>query len=121
MAKLFLDANYFIDFAERQKPDLLEKLVGNKLYVSALTIHILTYVYRYKIPNDKIETLIKNISLTPLNKSVLDLALDGPTGDLEDNIQLLSAAKADCDLFLTNDKKILKMKFFGKIKIVSGI
>lgn len=121
MAKIFLDANYFIDFAERQKSNLLAKLVGNKLYVSILTIHILAYIYKYKIPNKKINALIKNISLTPLNRGLLKLALDGPTNDLEDNLQLLSAAKSDCDFFLTNDKKFLKMKFFGKTRIISEL
>ena len=121
MAKIFLDTNYFIDFAERDKTDLLEKLEGNKLYISVFSVLVLAYVYKYKIPNNKIKVLIKKISLSPLNKTVLELAFDGPTDDLEDNIQLLSAAKNDCDIFLTNDKNILKMKFFGKVKIVSEL
>ena len=49
------------------------------------------------------------------------LSLDGPTKDLEDNIQLHSAAKTEADFFLTNDKKLLKMKFFGKMRIVTTI
>lgn len=43
------------------------------------------------------------------------------SNDLEDNIQLNSAIKADCNFFLTFDKKLLKMKFFGKMKIVSSL
>lgn len=121
MAKIFLDTNYFIDFAERNKTDLLEKLRGHKLCLSVFSPLILAYVYKYKIPNNEIKTLIKKIYLIPLNRSLLEFALEGPTDDLEDNIQLLSAAKANCDFFLTNDKKILKMKFFGKSKIASGI
>lgn len=121
MAKIFLDTNYFIDFAERNKIDLLGKLEGNKLYISIFSVLVLAYVYKYKIPNNKIKILITKISLSPLNKTILELAFDGPTGDLEDNIQLLSAAKSDCDIFLTNDKKILKMKFFGKAKIISEL
>lgn len=121
MAKIFLDTNYFIDFAERNKIDLLEKLEGNKVYISIFSILVLAYVYKYKIPSDKIKVLTEKISLIPLNKTVLELAFDGPTNDLEDNIQLLSAAKSDCDIFLTNDKRILKMKLFGNTKILSEL
>lgn len=121
MAKIFLDTNYFIDFAERKKTNLLEKLEGNKLCISTFSVLVLAYIYKYKIPNNKIKTLTKKIYLTPLNKAVLELAFDGPTSDLEDNIQLFSAAKSDCDIFLTNDKEILKMKFFGKAKIISEL
>ena len=55
MANLFLDANYFIDFTERQKLDLKEKLIGNKLYVSVLSVQILAYAYKYKVPNEKLK------------------------------------------------------------------
>lgn len=121
MAKIFLDTNYFIDFAERNKTNLLIKLEGNRLYISIFSVLVLAYVYKYKIPNNKIKILINKISPLPLNKSILETAIDGPTDDLEDNIQLLSAAKSDCDVFLTNDKNILKMKFFGKTKIASEL
>ena len=56
-----------------------------------------------------------------LNWNILEKALGGPTPDLEDNIQLHSCAEADCDYFLTNDKNILKMKFFGKARILSSL
>lgn len=121
MAKIFLDANYFIDLVERKKETIFEKLVGHKLCISPLSVHILVYVYKYKIPNDKLKLIIGKFLLTPLNKNILDLALEGPTIDLEDNVQLLSAAKNDCDTFLTNDKNILKMKFFGKVGIASNL
>lgn len=35
--------------------------------------------------------------------------------------QLHSAAEAECDYFLTSDKKLLAMKFFGKTRIVSTL
>jgi len=121
MANLFLDANYFIDFTERQKLDLKEKLIGNKLYVSVLSVHILAYAYKYNVPNKKLKEYLKKIFLVPFNKNLFMLSLDGPTKDLEDNIQLHSAAKTEADFFLTNDKKLLKMKFFGKMRIVTTI
>lgn len=45
--------------------------------------------------------------------------MEGPTKDLEDNIQLHSAAEAESDIFLTADKKLVDMKFFGKTQIIS--
>lgn len=55
-----------------------------------------------------------------LEKKVLKNSLEGPTLDLEDNIHLHSAAEAECDYFLTLDKKLLSMKFFGKTRIISN-
>jgi len=54
-----------------------------------------------------------------LTDKILDLALEGPVDDLEDNIQLHSASEAECDVFLTNDKRLLGIKFFGKTKTTS--
>lgn len=51
----------------------------------------------------------------------IDAVHRDPTSDLEDNIQLHSAAEADCDYFLTSDKKLLAMIYFGKTKIVSTL
>lgn len=51
------------------------------------------------------------------SEDILDKALDGPSADLEDNIQLHSAAEAEADLFLTNDEGLLNLKFFGKTEI----
>ena len=56
-----------------------------------------------------------------MNEKIVDAALTGPTVDFEDNVQLHSAAEEDCNLFLTSDKKILAMKFFGKVKIAGEI
>jgi len=43
--------------------------------------------------------------------------MTGPTDDFEDNVQLHSAVMGDCDYFLTMDKKLIKMKYFGKMRI----
>lgn len=96
MAKVFLDTNWYFDLAKRNK----EKSKLN-------------------VPDEETNRANKQFSLVPLSKEILDKALDGPTRDLEDNIQLHSAAEADCNLFLTNDKNLLKMRFFGKTEILS--
>lgn len=97
MAKIFLDTNIFIDLVEgRGNKDTAQDLDGQKIYIS-----------QFEVVN--------------LTKNIHNNSLDGPIPDLEDNIKLHSATETDCDYFLTNDEKLLKMKFFGKAKIVDKI
>ena len=119
MAKIFVDANIFIDLVEKRKKITSADLDGNKLFISPLSAHILMYVAKKGIPYRRLEETITHFGIVPLTKDILDKALEGPTKDLEDNIQLHSASEAECDLFLTEDKKLLNMKFFGKCKIIS--
>ena len=120
MAKVFLDTNYFIGLANRAPEVETEILDEQKGFISVLSCHILFYVNKITVPDVKMNSFISDFNLINLSQDILDKALVGPTKDLEDNIQLLSAAKADCDFFLTNDSKLLKMKFFGKTEIKSA-
>ncbi|MDO8429440.1 MAG: PIN domain-containing protein [Candidatus Daviesbacteria bacterium] len=119
MAKVFLDTNYFIDAIHR-KPErqILDSLEGHIICISPLSLHIYCYTYKIKIPNKKVASQKEKFQLIDFSKIVVERSLDGPTTDFEDNVQLNSAAEAECDLFLTNDKKLLNLKFFGKTKIV---
>jgi len=122
MAKVFLDANYFIDLVEERKQEVsLNKFREQQLFISSLSIHILTYIYKYKIPDKGLNVALKKFNIIDLDKQVVDKSLLGPTSDFEDNIQLHSAAEAECDLFLTEDKKLLDLKFFGKTQVVNSI
>lgn len=121
MARVFLDANVFIDLIERRKPIDRKQLSVHALFLSPLSIHILTYLYKYQVPDERLANIDKYFKLIPFNKELTIKALKGPTSDLEDNIQLHSAAEAECDLFLTSDAKLLKMKFFGKVQIAENI
>ena len=120
MAKVFLDANFYIDAVHR-KPDVNEQFLDREIYFSPLSTHILFYALKLKVPHPKIEKMSRKFETVKLNWNILEKALGGPTPDLEDNIQLHSCAEADCDYFLTNDKNILKMKFFGKARILSSL
>lgn len=120
MAKVYLDTNYFIDAVHR-KPELflLDSLEKNVVCISILSVHIYCYSYKIKIPDSRLVRQLEKFQLIFLTEEISEKALTGPTSDLEDNIQLHSAADADCDIFLTADTKLLKMKFFGKAKIAS--
>lgn len=120
MAKVFIDANFLFDISERER-DKKSQLEGHKVYISPLSFHILFYIYKYKIPSKEIIELKEEFYMADFTDKILSLALQGPSSDLEDNIQLHSAAIAECDYFLTNDKNLLKMKFFGKTAIKNRI
>lgn len=120
MARIFLDANFYIDVTKRVK-EKWEFLKEHLLFISPLSTHILFYARKLKIPDQDVNNLQEQFGIVPLTKAILDKALQGPTSDLEDNIQLHSTAEAECDIFLTEDKKLLNMKFFGKTRVVSKI
>lgn len=123
MANIFFDTNYFIKLYSRKKDYSidLKLLEDNDLFVSTLTYHIVAYTQKVKIPNQEFTDTTKAFNLVDYTGGLLANSLEGPTEDLEDNIQLHSATKSNCDYFLTFDKKLLKMKFFGKMRIVATI
>ena len=125
MAKVFLDANYFIGLANRTPEVNIETLDGYKGFVSTLSCHILFYVnkinVKINVPDVKMNSFLNDFNLTDLSQDILDRATEGPSIDLEDNIQLHSAAEAECDFFLTKDKQLLQLKFFGKTQICSNL
>lgn len=119
MAKIYLDTNFFIDIAERDK-DKVNMLEGHWVYVSVLSFHVLAYVYKLKMPSQSLQEIFKQLNAIDLSGEALAKSFLGPTEDLEDNIQLHSAAAEDCGLFLTEDKELLQMKFFGKVEITDS-
>lgn len=120
MAKVFLDTNIFIDVAQRD-PAIRESLDCLEINVSTLSIHIFCYTSKIRLPNELLEKYLDEYKITNLTKQILRKSLKGPTSDLEDNIQLHSAVEADCDYFLTNDRKLLNMSFFGKTQIIDNL
>lgn len=120
MARIFLDTNFYIDITKRAR-EKWESLRENLLFISPLSTHILFYTRKLKVPDQEVNELQKQFGIVPFTKHILDKAQEGPTADFEDNVQLHSAAEAECDTFLTSDKKLLKLKFFGKTRINSNL
>lgn len=121
MAKIFLDTNIYIDVIKKRTDAQLEDFQDQDIFISPLSVHILTYTYKYKIPNNELDVNPELFNIVSLDNDIVKNALLGPTDDFEDNVQLHSAAKAQCDLFLTKDKKLLNLKFFGKTKIIQDL
>lgn len=121
MAKVFLDANYFIDLVEERREFIIDQFKQHKLFISPLSIHIYTYTFKTKIPNPKIVKALEAFEIISINENIIYNSLSGPTSDFEDNLQLHSSASCDCDYFLTNDKSLLSLRFFGKTRITTQI
>ncbi|MBI2600984.1 hypothetical protein HYW42_03445 [Candidatus Daviesbacteria bacterium] len=117
MARVFLDTNIFIDLVEQRRSAVEENLENHDLFLSPLSIHILLYVTKKKIPYDRLTNIVARFHLISFDGDTAYRALEGPTADFEDNVQLLSGSTAECDAFLTADEKLLKLKFFGKMEI----
>lgn len=121
MAKVFLDTNYFIGLVNRASEVDTKILDKHQGFISTLSCHIMFYVNKINVPNKETNSFIEDFNLINLSQEILTRGLIGPTKDLEDNIQLHSAAESECDIFLTSDEKLLKMKFFGKVQITTTI
>jgi predicted nucleic acid-binding protein len=119
MASLFLDTNCLIDIIENRDPSLRARVEPHTVSISVLSLPILVYVGKYKIPHEKLQLIGKYFHLAPLSTQVATQSLSGPTSDYEDNIQLYTAVANKCELFLTRDKGLLKLKKFEFLKIFS--
>ena len=121
MAKIFRDANVFKNIVEKRKIPKRQSFLNHTLFISPLSIHILTYIYKYKVPDDRLKEPNGFFHLVSFDKEITIKALIGPTTDFEDNVQLHSAANTNCDIFLTSDRQLLNIKFFGKTVIASSL
>ena len=110
MAKVFLDANILVDILEKRGGFSLAQFDNQEIYASTLSIHIMFYVSKKKIPYDLIPEILLDVNLVNFTHDITKKALLGPTEDFEDNVQIHSASDAECDIFLTEDKKLLNMK-----------
>ena len=117
MAKIFLDTNKVVDILGKRDDSVVKSLENNQVFMSVLSVHIFCYAFKVGIPEERLAEQLEVFLLIGLNESVLTKAMRGPTNDLEDNIQLHNGAEAGCDIFLTSDKKLLQMKFFGMMRI----
>lgn len=121
MAKVFLDTNAFIDVIEDRDGRLIGALAGHEFYVSVLSISTWAYIYKHGVPNAKFEHLFDTFSFADATCEIVKKSFLGPTNDFEDNIQLHSAAESNCTIFVTKDKMLLKLGYFGKVRICSAL
>lgn len=122
MARIFLDSNFVIETVGLRKSEIeSENLGSHEVFISPLTIHIVCYAFKRRIPDEIISGFVNQVHVVDLARRLVELALSGPTDDFEDNIQLHSATVADADYFLTHDQELLEIGYFGKTKIVDSL
>ena len=121
MASLFLDTNIFIDIGESRESELHSRLDGNELFVSVLSIANWIYIYKHTVPSSKYSQLFEKFNLIDMTEDLVSKSLIGPTADFEDNVQLHSASEAECILFLTKDEELLKLGYFGNVRILDSL
>lgn len=120
MAKVFLDTNYILDIFMRHTRKLADA-GNNDLFCSPLSIPTISYIHKLSMPNEKLQNILKDLFIINFTDTILKKSLKGPTPDIEDNIQLHSASSSQCSYFLTRDKKLLKMHYFGQVEIVNSL
>lgn len=119
MGKIFLDVNVLIDvFLQRDKHSA-RALESHRLCTSALSFHIMAYVAKLKLPNAYLTTALSYLEVLPLDRAILRESMQGPTQDLEDNIQITSAVRAECMQFVTRDKRLLALRRIGSMQFVA--
>ncbi|HYD34801.1 MAG TPA: hypothetical protein VD999_01925 [Vitreimonas sp.] len=121
MAKIFLDANCFLRLMRGELQNAVPYLSSHKLFISTLSVHIALYVYKVNLPSQTFENFYQQFQSIDFSKELTQKALVGPTKDFEDNLQLHSAVTSRCSIFLTLDKKLLKMKSFETLNIMSPL
>ena len=121
MANIFLDTNYLIFLSGKENLPTLHALKDHTAFISTLTVHIYYYVLKIQVPDTPSLEFLREYNIVDFTHEVLERSLFGPTNDLGDNVQLHSAVRANCDYFVTQNKKLLGMKYFGKMKVVSQI
>ena len=118
MAKIYLDANTFIDLIENRR-EIKSDISEETIFISPLTVHMLCYIYKKKMPEKYVTEFLEDFIVQPFILEITMKSLEGPTDDFEDNVQLHSAVDAGASIFYTEDKKLLKMRYFGAMEIKS--
>lgn len=121
MAAIFLDVNSLIELLKLRPPSAHFNPKDHHFFASPLSFHIIAYTFKLKMSDSSLRKLANQIELIPITASITSKAMTGPTNDLDDNIQLHSASIANCDQFLTNDKNLLKLGYFGQTQIIKAI
>ncbi len=111
--KVFLDTNCIIDLIQQRDPnvDYVEKVLKYRTYpvpsISAPTVTNAYYITKYK--NQQLyQIFINKFSIIPLDENLINQAFGLNMKDFEDAIQLVSALKANCNYFITWNKKDFK-------------
>lgn len=119
--KVFLDTNILLDLLlEREGFEDSARILGLaesgkiSLYVSALTMVNVAYVYQKTVGKQAVIPNLKVISslmkVLPIDDEVIQTAIYLEGKDFEDVLQVICAARANCDVIITRNIKDFSIK-----------
>lgn len=124
--KLLIDANVLLDVLQNREPHVKDSSVIWKLceteqvkdYVSALTFANMVYIMRKELEPEKIEAILKALSLifdfADLKGIDLSKAAELKWSDFEDTLQSVTAERLGVDYIITRN-----VKDFAKSKVLA--
>jgi len=124
--KLLIDANVLLDVLQNREPHVKDSSVIWKLceteqvkgYVSALTFANMVYIMRKELEPEKIEAILKALSLifdfADLKGIDLSKAAELKWADFEDALQSVTAERLGVDYIITRN-----VKDFAKSKVLA--
>lgn len=117
MKKVFLDTNVCLDVILNREPFAFDaeqifemgKQRAIKLFVSAVSFttifYILKRMYNTKQAFTDLKEFRKFVTITNVNTTVIDLAINSNFPDFEDAVQYFSAKESELDLIITRNEK----------------
>ena len=130
--KLLLDTNILLDILQEKRPShqasfLILEGAKKHLYEVQISTQSITDAMYIAIKNGIPFDALSNLSYWMLNHVNVDGpdafhlrdALDGYSGDFEDDLQYAYALNNDCDFIITNDRKFIQRKTPGDIKMMT--
>ncbi len=124
--KIFVDTNVFLDFAlDRGYADEAEHILNLiesgqfTAYVADITLINIAYVARKQNGSNKrlLHFITKHFTVVGAENREFEQALALDNKDLEDNIQVVLAENATCQMIITNDLAFPK----EKIDVISSV
>jgi len=128
--KVFLDTNILLDVLSEERPGFEEALLilnieSLTIYAVADSIYTCKYVMRKEDNIDTLESLesmfeIVNIQDTKASTiaEAIEVCKIKNLSDLEDIAKLVTAIDLECDVFISNDKNLIKENPFENLAIL---
>lgn len=128
MNGIFIDSDIFIDLLARRQfhveaAELLTLAAERKVnaYTTPIVLANVDYIITKYANKGKsrraIKALRRNVSVLPMDQTIVDSALDSEFTDFEDAMQYFSAESQNLDFIVTRNKKDYKN---GKIRVVTA-
>jgi predicted nucleic acid-binding protein len=139
MKKVFLDLNILFDLIDTTRSssattiEFIKKLKSEyevEFFASDNFVFVLSFILRRKSKDEIIDTLVKILDELDLNllcfkKSIVNIttlfAKKSELKDVEDLLMLFMAIEYECEVYVTNDKEVLKYRkdFLNSISIIT--